>query len=159
MTRFENATKEEVEKTIKQWLVDEGYNVQPHIDPNAFFNYEITKSNIQLNIGQNIESKDNLIIKGTIVFKPNEQAMLRYLKIKRELLYDLEVVFTLANIEFSPKPNWKTEEFTIEDIQLSKAIYYDALTQQTFFDALLSIFNCLKLIITKFNLLGRSSWT
>ena len=159
MTRFENATKEEVEKTIKQWLVDEGYNVQLHTDPNAFFNYEITKSNIQLNIGQNIESKDNIIIKGTIVFKPNEQAMLRYLKIKRELLYDLEVVFTLANIEFSPKPNWKTEEFTIEDIQLSKAIYYDALTQQTFFDALLSIFNCLKLIITKFNLLGRSSWT
>jgi hypothetical protein len=28
MTTFENATKEEVEKTINQWLVDEGYNVQ-----------------------------------------------------------------------------------------------------------------------------------
>jgi hypothetical protein len=37
MTRFENATKEEVEKTIKQWLVDELYDVQLHIDPDTFF--------------------------------------------------------------------------------------------------------------------------
>jgi hypothetical protein len=65
--------------------------------------------------------------------------MLRYLKTKRELLYELEIVFTLANIEFALKPDLITEEFTIEDIQLFKTIYYDALTQQNFFDALVLI--------------------
>ncbi len=42
--------------------------------------------------------------------------MLRYLKVKRELLYELDIVFTLSNIEFSVKHDVTTEEFTIEDI-------------------------------------------
>lgn len=83
--------------------------------------------------------------------------MLRYLKIKREMLYELELVFASANLSFSPKYDTSTEEFTIEDIRLHKTIYYDALTNQTFYDALNSVFSCLKLIIEKFNILGRSS--
>jgi hypothetical protein len=159
MTRFENATKDLVEKFIKQWLVEEEYEIQPHTDPDTSFNYKIIKSNIQLHVGQHNKSKDNIMIKGVIAFKEDEQAMLRYLKTKRELLYDLEIIFTLANIEFSVKPNVTTEEFTIEDIQLTKIIYYDGLTKQTFYDALLSIFNCLKLLISKFILVGRTSMT
>ena len=121
--------------------------------------YEIIKSNTQLHIGQHKESKDSVIINGSVIFTGDEQNMLRYLKTKRGLLYELEIVFALANIDFSLKPNVTTDEFTIEDTQLSKTIYYDALTKQSFFDALLSIFNCVKLIRERFKLLGLGSTT
>jgi hypothetical protein len=157
MARFENASREQVEGFVKQWLVKEGYDPQPHTDENSLFNYWILKANLKLNIGQPKDSEDAIMIIGNIHFKEEEKNMLRYLKVKRELLYELDIVFTLSNIGFSVKHDVSTEEFTIEDIRLHKIIYYDALTKQSLYDALNLIFNCLKLTIDKFNLLGRSS--
>lgn len=159
MTKFENATLEQVEEFIKKWLVDEKYGLKPHPDPESFFNYRIVKAQMSVNIGQPRESEDSIMIVGRIVFNEQEQNMLRYLKVKRELLYELDIIFALANVDFSLKPNVTTQEFTIEDIQLSRVIYYDALSKQTLYDMILLIFNCLKLIVTKFALVGRQPTT
>jgi hypothetical protein len=51
----------------------------------------------------------------------------------------------------------RIEGFTLEDIALTKTIYYEALTKQTFHDALNSVFNCLKFTRDTFALFGQSS--
>lgn len=48
MSRFENATREQVEEFVKQWLINEHYNPEPIIDDKTSFHYKIQKNNLQL---------------------------------------------------------------------------------------------------------------
>jgi hypothetical protein len=50
-------------------------------------------------------------------------------------------------------------EYSLEDISLSKTLYFDGLTKQGFFDSLNAMFNCLRLIISKFLMLGQTEPT
>ncbi len=52
--------------------------------------------------------------------------MLKYLKIKLEVLWELKKIYTMANVTFSLTHNTTEKEFTVEDIQLSRTIYYEA---------------------------------
>jgi hypothetical protein len=49
-------------------------------------------------------------------------------------------------------------EYSLENIGLSKTLYFDGLTKK-FFDSLNAIFNCLRLIISKFLMLGQTGST
>jgi hypothetical protein len=154
MTRLENASKEKVVKIVQKWLTEEEYSIEPYPDVNTDYNFRIVKGNIVMHVGFHKRYEDSLIIVGKVGFNPQEQSMLRYTKTKHELLYELEIVFTQLNIEFRLNPIVVEGEYSIEDIQLIKTLYFDGLTKQSFFDVLGAIFNCLKLLITKFDLLG-----
>jgi hypothetical protein len=82
---------------------------------------------------------------GNLHFESEEQSMIRYTKTKRELIYDLEMLFIQMNLDFILKTDSIDQEFTIEDIILQKTIYFDDLSKDKFFGVLSSIFNCLKL--------------
>ena len=83
--------------------------------------------------------------------------MLKYLKIKRELLWKLEKVYMLANVEFTLKHKATEAGFTVEDLQLTKTIYYEALTKQTLLDTANSVYKCLKFTRDTFGFFGQSS--
>jgi hypothetical protein len=152
---LEDTKKNEVIAIVKRWLEEEGYSLTIGKQENVDTVFEIQKANFKITIGFHNESKDSLIIGEKVHFDPNEQVMLRYTTTKRDILFDLEIIFTILHLDISFKPNFKKEEFTIEDIQLFIILYFDGLTKQFFYDELTSVFNALKLLIMKFNLLGR----
>lgn len=155
MTRFENRSKNEVAAVVKQWLLDEGLPVEDFKDENAEINYATKQSGIKINIGFHKQSKDSLIILGGIYLEPQEQEMFIYTKVKREFLYDIEMLFIQMNLDHVFSSSSSDGEFTLEDIKLQKTIYFDGLSKDRLFDIMSSIFNCLKLLKTKFLLLGR----
>jgi hypothetical protein len=156
MTRFENASKEWVAKTVKQWLIDEGLPVTEQKDEQTDFKFATRQGTTNINIGFHKASIDSLIVLGNLHFESGEQSMIRYTKTKRELIYDLEMLFIQMNLDFILKTNSVDQEFIIEDIILQKTIYFDDLSKDKFFGVLSSIFNCLKLLALKFELLARS---
>jgi len=152
---LEDTKKNEVISIVKRWLEEEGYSLTIEKQENVDTAFKIQKANLKITIEFHNDSKDSLIIGGQVHFDPNEQVMLRYTTTKREILFDLEIIFSILHLDISLKPNFKKEEFTIEDIQLFRTIYFDGLTKQFFYDELTSVFNALKLLIMRFNLLGR----
>jgi hypothetical protein len=78
---------------------------------------------------------------GKIRFNPQEQSIIKYTTTKLELLYDIEIIYSL------------------EDIRLFKTLYFDGLTKQSFFDSLVGIFHCLRLIMAKFDIIARIGTT
>ena len=85
--------------------------------------------------------------------------MLRYTKTKRELLFDVEILFIQKDVDFILGANIGQQEFTIEDIILQKTIYFDGLSKDRFYNVLSQIYNCLNLLMLKFLLLGRVKHT
>jgi hypothetical protein len=155
MSRFDNLTKEEVAKQIKQWIIEEGIPVDDFPDVQTDFNFVVIRSNTRINIGFHKTSTDSIIVAGNIHFEEQEQSMFRYTKTKREMLYDLEMSFLQMNLDFILNVNNEQQEFTIEDIKLQKTIYFDGLTKDKLFDVMSAIFNCFKVLKLKFELLGR----
>jgi hypothetical protein len=145
---------------VKKWLQEEEYDDITSIpNENTDYNFRITKMNMVMNVMFHKRSEDSLIIAGNLTFGPQEQAMLRYTITKRELLFDIEMLCTQLNLEFSMNPAKDKGEYSLGDIGLSKTLYFDGLTKQIFFDSLNAIFNCLRLIISKFLMLGQTGST
>jgi hypothetical protein len=153
--RSENTSKEQVAKTVRRWLKDEGLPVWERKDDQTDFNFATRQGNTNINIGFHKTSIDSLIVQGNLHFEQQEQTMLRYTKTKHDLIYELEILFIQMNLDFILKTNNLQEEFTIEDIILQKTIYFDGLSKDRLFNVLSLIFNCLKVLIFKFNSLGR----
>ena len=81
MTRFENTSKEQVAKSVKQWLIDEGLPVSDYKDEQTDFNFATRQGNININVGFHKSSIDSLIIMGKIHFESQEQWSLRINKL------------------------------------------------------------------------------
>jgi hypothetical protein len=153
-------SKHDTVEVVKKWLQEEEYDDITSIpNENTDYNFRITKMNMVMNVMFHKRSEDSLIISGNLTFSPQEQAMLRYTITKRELLFDIEMLCTQLNLEFSLNPAKDKGEYSLEDIGLSKTLYFDGLTKQSFFDSLNAIFNCLRLIISKFLMLGQTGST
>jgi hypothetical protein len=155
MSPFGSFTKEEVAEKVTQWLTEEGLPVREFKDHQADINLATRQGNTNINIGFHKSSLDSLIVVGNLHFEEQEQSMIRYTKTKREMLYDLEISFLHMNLDFVLNINDEQQEFTIEDIKLQKAIYFDGLTKDKFFDVISAIYNCFKVLKLKFELLGR----
>jgi hypothetical protein len=147
-------SKQEAVEVVKKWLLEEEYDITSIPNEITDYNFRVTKRNMVMNVVFHKRSEDSLIIAGNLTFGPEEQAMLRYTITKRELLFDIEMLCTQLNLEFSMNPVEDKGEYSLEDIGLSKTLYFDGLTKQSFFDSLNAMFNCLRLIISKFLMLG-----
>jgi len=138
---------------VREWLEEEGLSVEYLDDEDTDVRCVVIKDNIILNIGFLKASKDSLIVSGKIGLQPYEQDMLRLTK--RELIYDLEIVFLKMNLDFTIDPNNSLENgFSISDMQIQKTVFFDGLSKDRLFDIMVSIFNCMNVLKMKFNLLG-----
>jgi hypothetical protein len=159
MSKFENASKDEVAKTVKHWLIDEGLPAKDFEDPNSDYNFETIHGKRNIHVAFHKTSRDSLIIAGKVYFGPAEQGMLRYTKTKREILFDVETLFIMKEVDFLLEAITEHKEFTIENIKLQKTIFFDGLSKDRFFNVLHQISNCLQLLMLQFLLLGRAKKT
>jgi hypothetical protein len=155
MSTFENSSKEVVARTVKQWLIDEGLPADDVKDLNCDYNFKTAYGSKNIHVAFHKRSKDSLIIIGKVHFEPDQQVMLRYTKTKREILFDIETLFIMKDVDFILETNTKEQEFTIEDIKLQKTIFFDGLSKDRFYSVLYQVSNCLQLLILQFLLLGR----
>ncbi len=138
---------------VREWLEEEGLSVEYLDDEDTDVRCVVIKDNIILNIGFLKASKDSLIVSGKIGLQPYEQDMLRLTK--RELIYDLEIVFLKMNLDFTIDTNNSLDNgFSISDMQIQKTVFFDGLSKDRLFDIMVSIFNCMNVLKMKFNLLG-----
>ena len=72
------------------------------------------------------------------------------------MLYDIEIICAQLNLELVTTPVKENGEYSLEDIRLFKTLYFDGLTKQSFFDSLIGIFNCFRLIVAKFDIIART---
>jgi hypothetical protein len=155
MQHFGKHSKSEVAGKVIQWLIEEGLPVSQYKDDQADINIATRQGNVNINIGFHKDSIDSLIVIGKLHFEEQKQSMFRYTRTKREMLYDLELSFLQMNLDFILNVNNEQQEFTIEDINLQKIIYFDGLSKDKLFNVMSAIFNCLKVLGLKFQLLGR----
>jgi len=150
--------KKEVAHLVKDWLEEEGLAIEYLDDEDTDVKCVVTKDNIILNIGFLKASKDSLIVSGKVGPQLYQQDMQESTKIKRDSLYDLEIVFLQMNLDFTIDTSGSSsvEEIAISDIQIQKTIFFDGLSKDRLFDAMVSIFNCIDVVRMKFRLLGRT---
>ncbi|MFL6339749.1 MAG: DUF2299 family protein [Nitrososphaeraceae archaeon] len=149
-------SKRKAVDTVEKWLKEEEYEVSLVPDESADYNFMIVKGYMVLNVGFHKRSSDSLIVGGKIIFTPQEQSKIGYTTTKLELLYDIEIICAQLNLELVTTPVRENGEYSLEDIRLFKTLYFDGLTKQSFFDSLVGIFHCLRLIVAKFDILGRT---
>lgn len=89
-------------------------------DKNTDISFGTGQGNTFITIGFHKESKDGVLFLGFIKFGPEEKSMIRYTKIKRRLLYELELLFTQANLDCIIATTYDADqELTIEDYRNS----------------------------------------
>jgi hypothetical protein len=147
-------SKQEAAHKVEKWLKEEDYDVTLVPDESADYNFMIVKGYMVLNVGFHKRSSDSVIVGGKIIFTPQEQSKIGYTTTKLELLYDIEILCAQLNLELITTPVKENGEYSLEDIRLFKTLYFDGLTKQSFFDSLIAIFHCLRLIVGKFDMLG-----
>jgi hypothetical protein len=158
MIDFTKLDKLEVADIVKNWLEEERHTVQNFDDENSDINYLFQSGLKNINIAFPKTSKNKLIILGKIVILPDEQNVLKRLKINKEFLSDIKIDLLRLNLNVTiNKTNNVYHEFIITDIIIQKAIYFDGLTKDRFYDRLTAIFNCLTIIVAKFQSFGGKS--
>jgi hypothetical protein len=149
-------SKQEVVDTVKRWLKEEEYEVSLVPDESTDYNFMMVKGYMVLNVGFHKRSSDSLIVGGKIRFNPEEQSIIKNITTNLELLYDIEIICAQLNLELVTTPVKENGEYSLEDIRLFKTLYFDGLTKQSFFDSLIGIFNCFRLIVAKFDIIART---
>ena len=149
-------SKQEAVDTVNRWLKEEEYEVSLVPDESTDYNFMIVKGYMVLNIGFHKRSSDSLIVGGKIRFNPEEQSLIKYITTNLELLYDIDIICAQLNLELVTTPVKENGEYSLEDIRLFKTLYFDGLTKQSFFDSLIGIFHCFRLIVAKFDIIART---
>ncbi len=149
-------SKQEAVDTVKRWLKEEEYEVSLVPDESTDYNFMIVKGYMVLNIGFHKRSSDSLIVGGKIRFNPEEKSIIKSITTNLELLYDIDVICAQLNLELVTTPVKENGEYSLEDIQLFKTLYFDGLTKQSFIDSLIAIFHCFRLIVAKFDIIART---
>jgi hypothetical protein len=152
-------SKQEAVDTVKRWLKEEEYEVSLVPDESTDYNFMIVKGYMVLNVGFHKRSSDSLIVGGKIRFNPEEQSIIKYITTNLELLYDIDIISAQLNLELITTPVKENGEYSLEDIGLFKTLYFDGLTKQSFFDSLIGIFHCFRLIVAKFDIIARTGTT
>ena len=152
-------SKQEAVDTVNRWLKEEEYEVSLVPDESTDYNFMIVKGYMVLNIGFHKRSSDSLIVGGKIRFNPEEQSIIKYITTNLELLYDIDIMCAQLNLELVTTPVKENAEYSLEDIRLFKTLYFDGLTKQSFFDSLIGIFHCFRLIVAKFDIIARTGTT
>ena len=83
----------ETKQKILDWLKEEAFSAEEKADPNAFFNIQATRNNMEVNIIQAIPRNDSFFIVANIITAEEEQTFLKAMGSEKRLnfIWDLQM--------------------------------------------------------------------
>lgn len=122
-----------VKKKIEKWLLDEGFTVWEFADEDSHFAYKANRDDcLPLSIFQPQNKNDSILVVGDI--RLSEESQEKLLAVPEEerkfMLYEFRMVLLSTECRWRfvpPSESWKS-------IQISKAIFYDGLSKDRFFE-------------------------
>jgi hypothetical protein len=145
----ELAQVEEIGKRVEEWLVDEGFSIWKSADKNCRFSFKVTRDDcLPLFVLQPRNKVDSLLVVCDTRLTDEGQKRLSTLPEKERgfMLFDLRTVLlsTACRWQFIPSlESWKT-------IRVSKAVFYDGLTKDRFFETVDTVARAVSLVILSF---------
>lgn len=125
-----NQTVEDVHAKIKEWLLEEGYSITQKGDPQAIFNYTVSRGTVPtLTIIQPKGSKDSVVVASGIELDVQSAEKIRS---NDEFIWELRKWLLQSGCRFSFLPEFKN--FNV--IRLFWPVFYDGLTKDSFFRAI-----------------------
>lgn len=123
-----------IQKRIEKWLHDEGFAVWEFDDDGSRFSYKANRDDsLPLSIFQPEDKNDSILVVGDIRLSEESQRKLSATPEERRfMLYEFRMVLlsTECRWQFIPSSeSWKA-------IRISKAIFYDGLSKDRFFETL-----------------------
>ena len=143
-------TKSTAER-IKKWLREEGLNPTDRVNPNTNVTFDISVHENLISVGFHKTSRDSIIIGTNIIFSDDEQKMLKFLKSRNDILWDLQKFLVQLHLE----PTFKWNKDSLEKISFQKTLYFDNLTKDRFYEVLGDCFHSINVIREGFLNLGR----
>jgi hypothetical protein len=131
-------TKDQIKTKVLQWLNEEDRSPTELDDPSTELNIAVPiQENGSISVIFRREKKDSVYLVARISFSPLDKQAFSKLPPDRKKSFtdELNHLLLLVNVEYSLLPNAEI----MESVNLSKAIYFDALTKDRFFDTILLI--------------------
>ena len=130
--------KEQFITIIPKWLNEEKARFDQVQDSVADLNVAVTVSTMhRVNVIVNKESLDSVLFITSIGFSPDDQNTFSHLKedARRKFLRAIKRDLINIGVAFATPPN----EMNVQSIQMSKTVYFDGLTKNSFFETLLTV--------------------
>jgi hypothetical protein len=140
---------------IKSWLEEEGLEHSEISDPNTKLTFSVKSGGNVISVGFHKDSKDSIIIKSQITFSDEEQHMLKFVKTKYDIVWQLQRF--LVQMRLEPIIKWNENRDAIETLAFQRTIFYDGLTKDRFYEVLTDVFHCTNIIRESFVRLGKPS--
>jgi hypothetical protein len=133
---------------IERWLGDEGFQIWPFPDKEAYFAYKVARDGgSPLLIWQPRDKTDSIQVSSNVRLAEDDHAKLQTVhEQKRFLLFDFKMVLlsTGCNWQFIPSPeSWRS-------LRVSKTIFYDGLSKDRFFETIDAITRAVSTIMVTF---------
>jgi hypothetical protein len=151
---------EQIIQKVQTWINEEqGWKFEVSQNNNALVNMVVHPNDFQnVNVLFDRVQPHKLIIKTTADFDEDDKRSYFILTEdeKKEFLLDIEILLIQINVIYiiSPEPPRK-----IDSIELTKQIYFDALTRDKFFDGILAILRGLQVVRLNYNSLRSTDTT
>ena len=139
---------------IKKWIKEEAYEFdeRPDIETKLTIDIKEDKYTI-ISIAFHKDSLDSIIIAANMEFNEKEQNMLKSLKNRNEIVWDIRKFLILMHLD----PRFPIITDNIKELYFQKIIFFDNLTKDRFFEVLTDISNSISLIRGTFLKLGQHS--
>ena len=136
----------DVEKKIRQWLLEEGWQLAPETRPD--FRFVIIAddgSGKKLIISQHSQKPDRVVVEGAISVSDDHAKNIAALppKKRQDFLWDLRFDLLATGVEFSGLGE------PLQRISLVRPIFYDALTKDMFMQRVSEVRKALLLVLWK----------
>ena len=94
MVLFSLLSFEEFAEKVKKWLTDERLEIIDKPDQTTKLTFDVKSGMNVITLGFPKKSPDGLIVAGQIEFNQDEQNMLKHLKNRNEIMWDLQKFLT-----------------------------------------------------------------
>ena len=138
---------ENLKSKVHNWLKEGGWKLQEVADPQFSWAFVVERTGFKLNVAQQEGKSDQCIVRITtnLVAAKSALAMLSQDEVD-ELIWQLRFEFARQEVEF------EGVESPLEQVAISRTIYSDGLTKNSFTDTLgkvLRAFMLLRLVLTR----------
>jgi hypothetical protein len=127
---------------IKSWLEEEELEHSEISDPNTKLTYSVKSGGNVISVGFHKDSKDSIIIKSQMTFSDEEQHLLKFVKTKYDVVWQLQRF--LVQMRLEPIIKWNENRDAIETLAFQRTIFYDGLTKDRFYEVLTDVFHCIR---------------
>lgn len=123
---------EEIQEKLEKWLSDEGYSITKGKENNNLFSYAFTlKGSPTFTVLQPKAKKDSIAVATSLALGLEESKFQKMPeKEKEEMLWNLKMLLLRSGCNYIFSPPGKPF-----NIQFYKAVYYDGLSKNSFFEA------------------------